>query len=161
VTERLWAPWRLEYIEQADSGGGCIFCDKPAVDEDEKNLILYRGSLAFLIMNRFPYSNGHLMVAPYKHTADLGDLTDDEMLGLYGLVREGVRWLTRAFAPAGFNIGINLGRAAGAGIESHLHVHIVPRWVGDVNYMAAIGDIRVIPEALAKTYARLKEVMDE
>lgn len=159
MTERLWAPWRLAYIEHADEAGGCVFCDKPAEAKDEENLVLHRGATAFVIMNRFPYSNGHMMVAPYRHTANLADLEEAEMLEMFELVRDGTEWLRRAFSPQGFNIGANLGRAAGAGIEGHLHIHIVPRWVGDVNYMAVIGDTRVIPEALADTYRRLRSAI--
>ena len=160
MTERIWAPWRLEYIEHADDGGGCIFCDKPAANDDATNHIVSRSKHAFVMLNAFPYSNGHLMVAPFQHTADLGALSDAEMLDLFSLVRDGVKWLTSIYEPQGFNVGINLGRSAGAGVDKHVHIHIVPRWTGDTNFMAVVGDTRVIPEALQKTYERLKEIIE-
>ena len=154
--ERLWAPWRMRYIEGADSGSLCIFCAKPAEKKDTENLILWRGDHTFIILNAFPYSNGHLMVSPYQHTANLDELTDDEMLELMSTTRFGVNLLKGAFKPDGFNIGINMGRVAGAGIADHVHIHIVPRWSGDTNFMPVLGDTRVIPESLQVVYERLK-----
>ncbi len=159
--ERLWAPWRMRYIEVADEANGCIFCVKPAQDRDEENLLLLRGDRCFIMLNAFPYSNGHLMVSPYRHTADLNDLEDAELLELMALTRRGINLLKRACRPDGFNVGINLGRVAGAGIADHIHVHIVPRWSGDTNFMAVIGDTRVIPEALEAAYHRLKECLND
>ena len=159
--ERLWAPWRMRYIEVADEANGCIFCVKPAQDRDEENLLLLRGDRCFIMLNAFPYSNGHLMVSPYRHTADLNDLEDAELLELMALTRRGINLLKRACRPDGFNVGINLGRVAGAGIADHIHVHIVPRWSGDTNFMAVIGDTRVIPEALEAAYRRLKECLND
>jgi ATP adenylyltransferase len=161
VTERIWAPWRLEYVQKADEYEGCIFCDKPKEQEDEKNLLLCRRERAFVMLNAFPYNIGHLMVAPYSHTAELGGLADEEIAEMMALVRDGIGWLMSAYAPQGFNVGLNLGRAAGAGIESHIHLHVVPRWAGDTNFMPVIGDVRVMPEALAQSYKRLKEKIDE
>ncbi|MCH8273409.1 MAG: HIT domain-containing protein [Armatimonadetes bacterium] len=158
--ERLWAPWRIKYIEQVRDGGAkCIFVDLPAEKDDRKNLILYRGERAFVMMNTFPYTNGHLMVAPYRHTSDLEDLDDEEMLEIQRLLRDCVRWLRMAFRAEGFNVGLNLGRAAGAGIEDHLHWHVVPRWVGDTNYMPVVGEVRVLPQSLDESYDRLREAI--
>lgn len=149
------------YIESATpSGKGCIFVDLPASTEDRKNLLLYRGRKAFVMLNRFPYTNGHLMIAPYKHTADLSELDDEELLEINKLLAAAVRWLTKAFKPEGFNIGVNLGQVAGAGIPTHVHWHIVPRWNGDTNFMTVIGDVRVIPQSLEDTYDRLREVIE-
>src|SRR5437868_5903346 len=158
--DRLWAPWRMRYIEKADETEGCIFCAKPPELTDQENLILLRGEHAFVMMNAFPYSNGHLMVAPYQHTADLDHLSDPEMLDLFALTRRGVNLLKAAFKPDGFNIGINMGRIAGAGIADHVHVHIVPRWSGDTNFMPVISDVRVIPESLQVVYSRLREKLE-
>lgn len=159
MAERLWAPWRLKYVEtEAGSkrpGSGCIFVDLPAEDNDRENLILHRGRTAFVILNRFPYTNGHLMVAPYRHTADLQELSDDELLEINQLVTACVRWITAAYRPQGFNIGVNLGVAGGAGIPDHVHWHIVPRWSGDTNFMTTVGDVRVLPQSLEESYDRL------
>ena len=155
--ERLWAPWRMRYIENADNDDGCIFCTKPAENEDAENLIVLRGEYAFIIMNAFPYSNGHLMVSPFQHTSSLDELSDAEMLDLMNLTRRSVNLLKAAFKPDGFNIGINMGRIAGAGIADHVHIHIVPRWGGDTNFMTVLGDVRVIPESLEVVYQRLVE----
>lgn len=155
--DRLWAPWRMQYIENADKAEGCIFCVKSQEDHDSESLILLRGERAFIMLNAFPYSNGHVMISPYRHTADLDDLTDPEMLELMTLTRRGVNLLKAAFSPDGFNIGINMGRTAGAGIADHVHIHVVPRWSGDTNFMPVIGDVRVIPESLQVVYERLRE----
>lgn len=159
--ERLWAPWRMRYIESADKVEGCIFCRFPAEQDDEKNLILLRGEHTFLILNAFPYSNGHLMVTPYQHTASLDDLSDGEMLEMMTFARRAVNLLKTAFRPDGFNIGVNMGRVAGAGIADHVHIHVVPRWNGDTNFMPVLGDVRVIPESLEGVYVRLKETLHE
>jgi ATP adenylyltransferase len=163
MTEQLWATWRLQYIESADSVEGCIFCDFPAHAEsqDTANLILYRGPHAFIILNAFPYSNGHLMVVPYRHTANFDDFTDEEMLDVMHLTQISLRVLKSAFKPDGFNLGVNMGRVAGAGIASHLHWHIVPRWNGDTNFMPVLADVRVIPESLQVVYTRLKAALEE
>jgi ATP adenylyltransferase len=157
--EQLWAPWRLEYIVGSKTEG-CIFCEFPKKDEDEKHLILYKGKLAFVIMNAFPYSNGHLLVAPYRHTGDITELDDDENLELMKLTHKCCKALREIARPDGFNIGINLGEAAGAGIADHLHLHIVPRWNGDTNFMPVFADVKVIPEALQTTYKKLKPIFD-
>ena len=160
MAERIWAPWRLAYIERAESEGGCIFVDLPAQSDDRANLILHRAEHAFVMLNRYPYTNGHLMVAPFRHTGSLEDLTDDELLQVNQLVRDAVRWLSTAYHPQGFNIGVNMGKAAGAGIEDHLHWHIVPRWSGDTNFMSTVGETRVLAESLEDTYDRLRTVID-
>jgi ATP adenylyltransferase len=158
--EQLWAPWRMRYIENADSATGCIFCVKPGENTDKDNLILWRGERTFIILNAFPYSNGHLMVTPYLHTANLDDLSDEEMLEMMASTRLAVNLLKKAFNPDGFNIGINMGRVAGAGIADHFHIHVVPRWNGDTNFMPVLGDVRVIPESLNVVYDRLKAQLD-
>ena len=153
---RIWAPWRIEYI-QMEKPEGCILCDKPKQNNDALNYILYRGDENFVIMNSYPYNPGHLMVAPYRHIAKLEGLTDGERNEHFEIVGRGIQLLKQVLNPDGFNIGINIGRAAGAGIDDHIHTHIVPRWGGDTNFMPVIADIRVIPEALAETYKKLKE----
>ncbi len=152
--ERLWAPWRIEYI-LADKPAGCIFCVGDNRDRDREVLILHRSTASLVMLNRYPYTNGHLMVAPYRHTSDFDQLTDAEMLDLFKSVRLCRSVLQQTASPQGFNIGVNLGRAAGAGVDEHIHIHIVPRWNGDTNYMSVIADIRVMPENLLTTYDRL------
>ena len=152
--EHLWAPWRIEYIKKADEPG-CIFCNKAAENNDVANLILYRGQHSFVIMNSYPYNPGHLMVAPYRHVAALDELTDEELNEQFKLVSRSVTVLKQVFKADGFNIGMNLGRIAGAGIDKHIHTHIVPRWVGDTSFMPVVGDINVVNEALKETYKKL------
>lgn len=158
--KRLWAPWRMTYINGEDGQGrkGCIFCLDAATDEDEQRLILYRGERAFVIMNRYPYSNGHLMVAPYRHTADLAALDADEVHEIWRLTVLARDVLGRWGNPDGFNVGMNWGKVAGAGIEDHLHQHVVPRWNGDTNFMPVLADVRVIPQHLEETAALLREI---
>ena len=153
----LWAPWRMSYILQVDQTEECIFCTKPKEERDEENLILHRGEVCFAMMNLFPYNNGHLMVAPYRHTADLGGLSDEEHLEMMALAGQCTEILSEILKAAGFNIGMNLGRVAGAGIDQHLHLHVVPRWNGDTNFMPIVGDTKVISEALVDTYRKLRE----
>jgi ATP adenylyltransferase len=153
--EQIWAPWRIQYI-QMEKPEGCILCDKPGQNNDAQNYILYRGSKNFVIMNAYPYNPGHLMVAPYRHVASLDELTDDELHEHFEIVSRSVRLLRQVFAPGGFNIGVNMGKVAGAGIDEHVHTHIVPRWQGDTNFMPVISDVRVVPEALAETHKKLE-----
>ncbi len=153
--KHIWAPWRIEYI-RSNKDEGCIFCDKAAESDDPKNYILYRGSLCFVMLNAYPYNPGHLMVAPYRHVDNVEGLSDDELLQLFDLVRKSTRALTEAYNPQGFNIGINQGRVAGAGIEDHIHAHVVPRWNGDTNFVTTVADLRVLPDALSSTYEDLK-----
>jgi len=153
--EQIWAPWRIEYI-QMEKPEGCILCDKPKENDDATNYILYRGDNNFIILNGYPYNPGHLMIAPYRHIATLEELTDEERREHFEIVSRSVKLLRKVFNPAGFNIGMNLGRIAGAGIDDHIHTHIVPRWQGDTNFMPVISSVRVMPEALAETYEKLK-----
>lgn len=155
--EHIWAPWRIDYL-QMEKPDGCIFCEEPKEDNDAANYILYRGEHNFVIMNSYPYNPGHLMVAPYRHLDSLEKLTEAELHEHYEIVRWSVTVLRQVFSPAGFNVGMNLGRVAGAGIEDHIHTHIVPRWLGDTSFMPVLADVRVIPEAMADTYAKLKAV---
>ena len=158
MSKPLWAPWRLEYIKQADELPGCVFCAEAAgeLPEDE-SLLLNRGELAIAILNKYPYSSGHLMAAPTRHVGELSELTDGEVLELHRLVVEGMDALGRIYGPDGFNLGWNLGRVAGAGIVDHVHVHVVPRWSGDTNFMPVLADVKVIPEHLLETRDRLRE----
>jgi ATP adenylyltransferase len=156
--EHIWAPWRMEFI-LTEKPKDCILCTKPAEHDDEGNFILYRGEKNFVILNRFPYNPGHLMVAPYQHVASLEDMDDEELQEHFEIVRRSTRALRGVFKPAGFNIGINVGRSAGAGISDHTHTHIVPRWDGDTNFMPVLVDTRVLPEGLASTYAKLKGLL--
>ena len=135
---------------------GCILCDKPGQHDDAINYILYRGDKNFVIMNSYPYNSGHLMVVPYRHIATLEELTDEERHEHFDIVSRSIKVLRQVFSPAGFNLGINIGKVAGAGIEDHVHTHIVPRWQGDTNFMPVISDVRVVPEALAETYHKLR-----
>lgn len=158
--EILWAPWRIQYVERTQVGKFTdIFIDFPAENDDEKHFIVFRGEHAFVMINRYPYANGHLLVAPYRQVATLSGMNDDELLEVNQLLAKCERWLTAICKPHGFNVGVNLGRGAGAGIPVHIHWHIVPRWEGDSNFMAVVGDTRVIPQALEETYARLREVI--
>ena len=153
--EKIWAPWRIEYI-QMEKPEGCILCDKPKQKDDVANYILYRGEKNFVILNSYPYNPGHLMIAPYRHVANLDELTDEERREHFEIVSRSIKIVRQVFNPRGFNIGINIGKVAGAGIEDHVHTHIVPRWQGDTNFMPVIADLRVVPEALAETYEKLK-----
>lgn len=152
----LWAPWRVGYIRMKKAKG-CILCEKPKEDSDVANYILYRGEKNFVILNGYPYNPGHLMIAPFRHVPNLEDLTDEELHEHFAIANQCTKILRQVLNPSGFNLGINLGEVAGAGIAGHVHTHIVPRWLGDTNFMTTIFDIRVIPEALAETYQMLKE----
>jgi ATP adenylyltransferase len=154
--EHLWAPWRMELI-QMGKPEGCILCDKPAEDNDTQNYILYRGSSNFVMLNSFPYNSGHLMVAPYRHVASLEELTDAELHDHFAPVRRSITVLRQVYSPEGFNVGINMGKVGGAGIDDHMHTHIVPRWQGDTNFMPVTADTKVVNEGLVETYQRLKE----
>jgi ATP adenylyltransferase len=160
----LWAPWRLSYVEKPDAATGCIFCDKPKSEGEaarRDSLVLRVTDHASVMMNLFPYANGHILVAPRRHTADFAALDVETSEALQAEVRRVVRVLTRAFSPAGFNVGMNLGRPAGAGIADHLHWHVVPRWIGDTNFMPMLADTRVMPEHLLATYDRLLPLFGE
>ncbi len=157
--ECLWAPWRMEYIlgHKPDS---CIFCLPPDCGEDTERGVLFRGQHNFIIMNKFPYNNGHIMVTPYRHVMDVCDLGDEEAAELFSLTRTSVGILREILSPEGFNIGFNIGAAAGAGVKEHIHFHIVPRWNGDSSFMAVLGEVRTMPEHLAATYTKLKSSFD-
>ncbi len=158
--ENLWAPWRIEYILSKKTPG-CIFCDKPRENKDQENLILYRGKHHFIIMNAFPYNNGHMMIVPYRHTSTLADWSSEEQKEFMELADLAVNLLKIAMKPDGFNLGINMGQVAGAGIADHIHLHIVPRWNGDTNFMPVLSDTRVISEHLEVTYEKLKRMLEE
>ncbi len=151
----IWAPWRMEYILSNQKQGPCIFCPGDDRNQDEERLILFVGILSMVMMNRYPYNNGHLLVAPVRHVGTLESLSEDEMLDLLGMVRTSISALKELMNPEGFNVGLNLGKVAGAGVEEHLHFHIVPRWNGDTNYMTVVGAVRVIPEHIRETYKKL------
>ncbi|RLI75859.1 HIT family hydrolase [Archaeoglobales archaeon] len=157
--ERLFAPWRIRYI-LAPKHEGCIFCDFVKESNDRENLILYRGETSFIIMNRNPYNPGHVMIAPYKHVPSTEDLNDEELLESFKLVNLVIRAIRECMNPDGFNIGVNVGKVSGAGIEQHLHIHVVPRWIGDTSFMPVLADVQVIPEALEETYDKLKRTID-
>jgi ATP adenylyltransferase len=155
----LWAPWRMEYIVSCKEKD-CIFCVRAASKNDRDNLVLYRGKNVFVMMNKYPYNNGHLMVVPYAHQSSLSGLDQDTRLELMNTVEKGVECLD-IFRPEAFNIGINIGKIAGAGVEDHIHIHIVPRWGGDTNFMAVTGATRVIPEHILDTYDKLYPVFNK
>ncbi len=155
MTRRLlWAPWRIEYI-RGPKPGGCVFCRALGGDADRANLVLLRGERAFVMLNRYPYNAGHLMVLPNRHVPGIEDLTPEEVAELWQLCVRAKGALDRAFRPDGYNVGFNLGRAAGAGVEAHLHLHVVPRWVGDTNFLPVLDDVRVISQYLEDMYDTL------
>lgn len=154
--ERLWAPWRLEYVQHADEDGGCVFC-RAAAGDDVDYLVVHRGERAFVLLNKFPYASGHFMVAPYRHGAQFSDLDDAEALETHRLAVQGIEALAAVYRPEGHNVGWNLGRIAGAGIVAHGHLHVVPRWSGDTNFMPVLADVRVLPEHLLETRRRLAD----
>jgi ATP adenylyltransferase len=153
--EILWAPWRMEYVSSGNREGGCIFCPGDDRGQDEERLILFVGDLSIVLMNRYPYINGHLLVAPLRHVSSLDALLPEEKLDLMTVVEKSIGVLKEVMNPGGFNVGLNLGRVAGAGVEEHIHFHVVPRWSGDTNYMTVLGEVRVIPEHIQATYRRL------
>jgi ATP adenylyltransferase len=157
ANERIWAPWRLAYVKDAskDVEQDCIFCAKPAEESDEANLIVHRGERAFVILNLFPYTNGHLMITPYDHLSSIADVPGETVAEMMGLAQQAIRILEQEYAPHGFNVGFNQGRVAGAGVEHHIHMHVVPRWGGDNNFMPVLADTRVMPQTVEQTYAAL------
>ena len=156
----LWSPWRYAYISSVTDSPSCVFCVGESVENDADRLILYRGQFNFVIMNLFPYTSGHLMVVPYSHVAKLTDADPQHMAEMTFLSRRAVEILEEAYRPEGFNLGMNLGECAGAGVRDHLHLHVVPRWRGDVNFMTATGETRVLPEDLKGSYQRLKPLFE-
>jgi len=162
--DRLWAPWRMAYIDDIDDDGatgGCFLCAARDSDDDRRSLVLMRRPPVFAVLNRFPYNNGHTLIVPEAHKAGLDELTDEEMLSLMALTRQVVGAFRRALRPDGFNVGLNLGRVAGAGLPGHIHLHIVPRWNGDTNFMPVLGETKVIPQSLEDSYDRLVEALRE
>ena len=155
--DRLWAPWRMDFIRNVDNGDGCFLCEAAADSNDRAHHVVRRGVTCLCLLNLYPYNNGHLLIAPNRHEAALEGLSDDERDELMAMTTQAKLALDRAVSPHGYNVGINLGRAAGAGLEEHLHVHIVPRWSGDTNFMTTTGSTKVIPQALEETWTLLRE----
>lgn len=153
----LWTPWRYSYVTSAERAKGCIFCDKPAENQDEKNFIVYRGTHCFVVLNAYPYTSGHVMVVPYQHLDRLEALPADAALEMITLGQRVEAMLRSMYHPDGINLGMNIGKAAGAGVAGHIHMHILPRWVADANFMTVVSETRVLPEALEVTYARFRE----
>ncbi len=153
----LWTPWRSTYMEEKKDKSRCIFCEAAGSAEDEQNLVVHRGELSFIILNRYPYTSGHLMIAPYVHVARLGETSTATTAEIMDLTRHAEAVIENAYRPDGLNVGMNLGSAAGAGIEQHIHMHVLPRWSGDANFMTSVGNTRVIPELLTDTYAKLRD----
>jgi ATP adenylyltransferase len=157
MTRPLWAPWRLEYVQQADETAGCVFCAEAESElPGEQSLLVHRAETALAILNKFPYSSGHLLIAPRRHVGALAGLTDEEAVEIHRLSVAALNALEQAYAPDGFNLGWNLGRAAGAGIADHVHLHVVPRWSGDTNFMPVLADVKVLPEHLLATREQLR-----
>lgn len=159
--DQLWSPWRYQYVTKSGSGAGCIFCDLPAAQQDEKHYIVHRGSLCFVMLNRFPYTNGHLMVAPYDHVARLEDASEEAAVEMMRLARRAEHLLRGLYRPDGLNLGMNIGESAGAGVVGHIHLHVLPRWTGDTNFMTTVGETRVLPESLEITYQRVAAAFRE
>lgn len=164
--KRLWAPWRIEYILDKNKNDRCLFCEvsrkignRADSTRDRKNMVLFRSTCSFVMLNRYPYNSGHLMVVPYVHAPDFGGLSDDVLFDLIKTVDRSVNALRKALSPDGFNIGLNMGKVAGAGMESHMHIHVVPRWTGDTDSMPIISETRVVPEHLKKTYAKILKII--
>jgi len=160
--KNLWAPWRIGYVQGLDKGSDCFICDiTSSPQDDDKNLLLWRSAHCIVVLNRFPYNNGHLLIAPTRHIPDLNQATDEELLEMTRLVRESQKALSLTIEPHGFNVGMNFGRCAGAGLPGHLHIHLVPRWNGDTNFMRVCGDTDVISQSLSELLEQLKQVSKE
>jgi len=156
--DRIWAPWRMEYIEGHSDSSECLFCELPNSDD---NLIMHRGEKAYVVLNRYPYTNGHLMVVPYVHQASIENLEDSTLLEVMNLSSRAVAVLRATYGATAFNLGVNIGKAGGAGVVHHVHMHVLPRWAGDTNFMATTAETRVIPERLDETFSRLKSHWDD
>jgi ATP adenylyltransferase len=159
--EHLWAPWRSTYMKSKGDRSKCIFCDALAAGRDQETLIVHRARFNFVILNRYPYTSGHLMVAPYQHVSRLQQVDEATVEEMMRLTRRAERLIEQEYNPQGLNIGMNLGEAAGAGIEQHIHLHVLPRWMGDANFMTSVGDTRVLPEDLSKTFAKLDKAFKQ
>ena len=155
--QRLWAPWRMRYVQGERKDEGCIFCLAAESGEDEARLVLHPGERCLVMLNAFPYNSGHLMVSPHRHVGSIEDLDDGELLELMRLTQRSLRAVRKTYGPDGFNLGVNEGEIAGAGFADHVHLHVVPRWAADSNFMAVTADTRVLPESLEDSYARLRE----
>ena len=159
--ETLWTPWRSTYLKTKGESGSCIFCKAAAGDKDEESLVVHRAEHCFVILNRYPYTSGHVMIAPYAHVSRLTAIPDAAAFEMMHLMRQAQAVIERTYQPGGLNLGMNLGEAAGAGIEQHIHMHVLPRWRGDANFMTSIGEVRVIPEDLDVTYQRIRSAFQE
>jgi ATP adenylyltransferase len=157
--DRLWSPWRYRYVSTAGKGGGCIFCEKAASTDDRGNYVVLRAERNFLLLNLYPYTNGHLMIAPYEHVATLEEADPATLEEMMRLTARAQKALREVYRPGGFNIGMNLGECAGAGVAGHIHMHVLPRWFGDASFMSTVGETRVLPETLESTYDRLKSAL--
>jgi len=157
----LWTPWRYQYVTQSGDATVCVFCTAAQSQDDAKTLVVHRGTHNFVILNRYPYTSGHVMVVPYQHVASLEALTDDALVELILLARRCEKHLRAVYRPEGLNLGLNIGKSAGAGIAGHIHLHALPRWTGDTNFMTVLGETRVMPEALEVTWERLRAAFAE
>lgn len=155
--KQIWSPWRMTYIRDHQAPKGCIFCDALQKEDTCENLIVKRGTQAFVILNRYPYTSGHVMVVPFQHVGTLAELDSQATADIMHLIQQSIQVINQVYKPEGYNIGANLGAVAGAGVAEHVHFHVVPRWGGDTNFMTSVGDVRVLPEDLCETYARLKD----
>ena len=156
ANERIWAPWRLRYVKDANKSSECVFCTKPELGDDREALIVHRGERCFVILNLYPYTSGHLMVMPFEHLGRLQDVDPGITAEMMDLAQQAMRRMEEVYAPEGFNVGLNQGRVAGAGVEGHIHLHVVPRWAGDNNYMPVLADTRVMPQSLEESYDALR-----
>jgi ATP adenylyltransferase len=158
--DHLWSPWRYQYVSKSGPPAGCIFCVKGSEDRDRENYVIYRGERNFVILNLYPYSTGHLMVAPYEHVSSLTAAPEDTVEEMMRIARLTEIHLREVYQPQGFNLGMNLGESAGAGVPGHIHLHVLPRWTGDTNFMTTVGETRVVPEILDVTYGKLKKAFE-
>jgi len=158
---QLWASWRMKYIQHGSKENGCVFCNAQASQDGAENLIVMRGKHAFVIMNKYPYTSGHVLITSMVHQPSLIDLNSDTRAEMMELVNQFIGILTTIYGPEGFNVGINIGKAAGAGVVGHIHIHVVPRWNGDTNFMSTVGETRVLPESLEETYRRIRETWEQ
>jgi ATP adenylyltransferase len=159
--DHIWSPWRYRYVSTATAGDACIFCSKPAAGCDEENHIVHRGERNFVILNLYPYTNGHVMVAPYEHVASIEQAAEETAVEMMLLVRRVAQHLRAVYQPLGLNLGMNIGECAGAGITGHIHMHVLPRWPGDANFMSVVGETRVMPEDISETYRKLRDAFRE
>jgi ATP adenylyltransferase len=155
--DHLWSPWRYQYVQKEKTGDGCVFCNAADAERDQDNLVVYRARKNFIILNLYPYSTGHLMVVPFEHVDTLDAASRETLEEMILLVQRSQRLLQEIYRPAGFNLGMNLGESAGAGISEHIHMHVLPRWPGDTNFMTTVAETRVLPEDLATTWRKLRD----